>query len=618
MATTSDFFMQGPESATSPTKKLLAHPSAVARHLQRRRSTAANAPIFNAPTTSFHRSDAPMRHSIGLDGRYPEPMADRAPYDIVWDNAFLGLVFRCNSKNQCIIRRVDANAPPEVVHVAHVGDALIAYNNQPNLNFDMLMERLRNPRFPVTLSFAPPSQALPVSRPPQHGRHSLELPRPLHIEIPRGTPSIIQSDVSGSIISSEDNDAMYATFEVVWNEGTRLGVSIIKVGALPSVKERVERPADPSLAQIQAGDQLVAIQGVNTLDIGYQASIVLLRDTRKPVRLLFRRLVTSSCRPDMNDSVLSQPGPPPRETEYSLVWESGPLGLTLKKDKLKNELIVTKLQDEGLAARSKLLSIGDILISISNVQVVDLGLRGTMAYLKAVPKPAVLVFHRVAGTDPDASVSSRTSISSRTSVSSRISSEPPPPAYGLPVSPPAYIPPAVVSKPMSPPPAYAAIMHQRSSQVVESMAKLELTPTESSETTDQPQPLSFAPKSYRAPVVLAPVSGRSTYSDLDDSGLVMGVDMPPISTLPGPGTVNVVWSGGPLGLTLKATGARVTISRVTGKGEAGGLDMLRAGDILSAINEVEDLTLESATIMLKTLEKPIFLRFTLQQVEEEL
>ncbi|OQR83886.1 hypothetical protein ACHHYP_14166 [Achlya hypogyna] len=603
-------------AATSPTKKLLAHPSAVARHLQRRRSTAAQAPVLMAPTTTMGR------HSIALDGRYPEPTM-RDSYDIVWDHTFLGLVFRCNSKNQCIIRRVDPNAPPVVLQLAHVGDALVAYNDEPNLNYDKIMERLRNPRFPVTLSFSPPSMALPVSRPPAHHRHSFEMPRPVPMEAPRtSAPSMIQSDVSGSVLSSEDNDAVYTTYNVTWNEGTKLGVSIIKVGAHPSVKERTERPADPSLAQIQPGDQLVSIQGVSTLDIGYPASIVLLRDTRKPVNLVFRRLAS---RTDMRDSVLSQPGPPVRETEYSLVWESGPLGLTLKKDKVRNELMVAKLQDEGLAARSKLLSLGDVLVSIAHVQVADLGLRGTMAYLKAVPKPAVLVFHRVTGTDPDAvSISSHSSRASSVvenaapAVALPISQ--PTPAIAVPFSPPAPVAavPMTPPRPMSPPPAYDFVMQKRSSVVAEDMAKLNISDDTvlSSEGQDEVGPLSAAPKSRLEPA--APVSTHSTYSDLDDSGLVMGHDMPPITTLPGPGIVNIVWSGGPLGVTLKATGARVTISRVTGKGEARGLDMLRAGDILSAVNEVEELTLESATYLLKTLEKPVFLRFTLQQVEEEL
>ncbi|OQR96191.1 kinesin [Thraustotheca clavata] len=543
----------GPESATSPRLKLLNRPQATARQLGRRRSTANTAPVFMAPVSK--NSTPNYRHSIQLGGRYeqefgsrytdPPPSllaqpTEREQYDVMWSSSFLGIVFRCNSKKECVIRRIAPNALPEVLKKAQVGDVLVAYNEQPNLAYEQIMEKLRNPRYPVTLTFAPPSSLHPSSS--DGGRDSINL-RPSSRSLPLSMPS----DECTSMMSAEEDESHSMTYEVVWNEGTKLGVSIIKVGQCPCVKERTELSSDPLLHQIQPRDQLVSIQGANTIDIGYQASIVLLRDSRKPVHLVFRRLVLKN---DTREATISAPPTTPiRESQYALVWESGPLGLTLKKDKIKNELIVSKLSEVGLASRSNLISIGDILISISDVNVNELGLQGTMAYLKAAPKPTTLVFHRVFSSNLDHDV--RESLSSHESSGTDFHGDEV--ALGIPH-------PLSMPRPSSPPPPYESIQSTSSLHLSEKLNSLNLSP-QKQET-----------RSNCDAFMNSPSKSDPTLTQAFDNTIVMRQ-----STLVSIGTppafLDIVWTDGPLGLTLRATGSRVTISRITGKGHARGTKM---------------------------------------------
>ncbi|KAG9415826.1 hypothetical protein AC1031_000208 [Aphanomyces cochlioides] len=513
--------------------------------------------VETGPISSLKHAQSTQlpRHSLQADDLISRPseageMQDptRGQYNIIWNNSFLGIVFRCNSKNMAVIRRIEANAAPQVLANAQVGDVLVAYNGEPSLSYDKTMEHLRYPEFPVTLTFAPPRSLLRASF--NHSENNRPQP---------SAPSVVSTDMNESIMSYDDPDNLYhTTYEVVWNEGFKLGVSIVKVGSIPVVKERTCETADPALAQIQANDQLISIQHNSTASLGYQASIVLLRDSKKPVHLVFRRKTAVSKEP--------QPSSTKRESDYSIVWESGPLGLTLKKDKELNTLVVARLNGDGLASRCNLISLGDRLVSVSNVTVNDLGLRGTMDFLKAVPKPAMLVFHRTDVGEPETEPSS---ISDESSSLSEVAK-----------------------------PTLTEAMH--SMELEDEVAPLQL---------QQPLPAQVS----RA--------ASSNFSDLDDSGLYdTTFQTPPLSMTTGPPVIEIVWTTGPLGMTLKQVGTAVVISRLTGKGESPGLHDLQPGDVLVGVNEMDTsrLDLDVLSTLLKSLAKPVLLRFMLQKTEEDL
>jgi len=136
----------------------------------------------------------------------------------------------------------------------------------------------------------------------------------------------------------------------------------------------------------------------------------------------------------------------------------------------------------------------------------------------------------------------------------------------------------------------------------------------------------------------------STYSDLDDSGLLphskprtfsRGVrndsysdqsdlsydSAPSFDSTSQPAFVEIIWSDGPLGLTLRRVGEKnIVVSRITGKGESKSLQMLCRGDTLQCINNFQTSEIGSSKAMqlLKALPKPVYLKFCLQRTEEEI
>ncbi|KAF0692423.1 Aste57867_16499 [Aphanomyces stellatus] len=564
-----------------------ARPSIMTRTVHRRRSVeAAGLP----PSTAGHNL---ARHSLQVEDLMSRPSEQfygqdpsRGEYNIVWDNSFLGIVFRCNSKNQAVIRRIEAHAAPPVLQFAQVGDVLLAFNGEPTASYDKTMERLRSPVFPATLTFGPPRAGAPGG--PYLPTTSASRPPSVHssVDKPHAAPSLVSTDMNESIMSYDDPDNLHhTTFDVVWHAGVKLGVSIVSVGNIPVVKNRTAESEDPALAQIQPNDQLVSIQGNATIDLGYKASIVLLRDALKPVHLVFRRKATL---------LVDMPATPAREADYSIVWESGPLGLTLKKDKAHEAMVVARINGDGLAARCNLISLGDRLVSVSNVAVTDLGLRGAMEFLKAVPKPAMLVFRRCDADETSSVSSSMLALQMDNS-----------------------------KEPVAPPVATTTLLprsHTTSSTYSDLDDKDEDDDLVAPLVVPKSSPIAAAPRSGNNQVLPRSNTSSSTYSDLDDSGLYDASCQAPLSMAAGPPVIEILWATGPLGITLKQVGETVVVSRITGKGEAQGLADLQPGDVLVGVNDMDTATLnlEVATTMLKSLQKPVRLNFMLRKTEEDL
>ncbi|ETV97798.1 hypothetical protein H310_09149 [Aphanomyces invadans] len=589
-------------------------PNHASRPVQRRKS------VQGTPSSLVSSSVVPRsRHSLQAYGflsrpletpPFQHPHPPRPDYDIVWNSSTLGIAFRCNSKNLAVIRRIESDAPPQVLQQAHVGDVLLATNGEPNINFDACMDRLRTLDHPVVLTFGP-SPRSPVAPAAQSlslddrssfytsSENAITQTTPGRVRR-SGAPSLVSTDMNESIVSRDVDDPEnlhHITYTIEWLEGLKLGVSIIKMGNIPVVKERTVPAslAPPSLSQIQAHDQLIAIQGHSTADLGYKASIVLLRDAKKPVQLEFRRKV----QPVLPPSPSLAPTACSRESDYSLVWEDGPLGLTLKKDKVHHTMVVARLNGDGLAARCNLISLGDRLVSVSNVKVQELGLRGTMEFLKAVPKPATLVFHRRVS-DPEVEPRLRDSLVQTSSSVSNTDEELQASKQG---DEPAIVPPTVDAK-------AAQSDAPEHDDVVTPLVTLQSSPSSSTPPSkDPPLPLSH--------------TSTSTNSDLDDSGLLTSrLYAAPPSNVSACGLpmIEIVWASGPLGMTLKQSGKSVVVSRITGKGEAPNLRDLQMGDILVAVNEMDTtaLDLTVVTTLLKSLVKPARLQFVLQKTEEDL
>uniref|UniRef100_H3GSC0 PDZ domain-containing protein n=1 Tax=Phytophthora ramorum TaxID=164328 RepID=H3GSC0_PHYRM len=116
----------------------------------------------------------------------------------------------------------------------------------------------------------------------------------------------------------------------------------------------------------------------------------------------------------------------------------------------------------------------------------------------------------------------------------------------------------------------------------------------------------------------------STYSDIDDSGLVVRhkrqasydgaiPESAPAPQLPLP-ELWVRWSEGPLGITFKRKNGQIVVSRLTGSGYSPGLTQLRAGDWLVSFNNqsTRNLRLGETMELLKRSPKPVDMCFIVQ------
>ncbi|KAK1935071.1 hypothetical protein P3T76_010837 [Phytophthora citrophthora] len=115
----------------------------------------------------------------------------------------------------------------------------------------------------------------------------------------------------------------------------------------------------------------------------------------------------------------------------------------------------------------------------------------------------------------------------------------------------------------------------------------------------------------------------STYSDIDDSGLVVRHQRQPSGGLiPGAAPANqlplpelwVRWSDGPLGITFKRKNGQIVVSRLTGSGYSPGLTQLRPGDWLVSFNNqsTRNLRLGETMELLKRSPKPVDMCFIVQ------
>ncbi|CAI5734202.1 unnamed protein product [Hyaloperonospora brassicae] len=116
----------------------------------------------------------------------------------------------------------------------------------------------------------------------------------------------------------------------------------------------------------------------------------------------------------------------------------------------------------------------------------------------------------------------------------------------------------------------------------------------------------------------------STYSDIDDSGLVVRhprqllddsliAISEPSPQLPPP-ELWVRWSEGPLGITFKRKNGQIVVSRLTGSGYSPGLTQLRPGDWLVSFSNqpTQNLRLGETMELLKRSPKPVDMCFIVQ------
>ncbi|KAE9347749.1 hypothetical protein PR003_g6755 [Phytophthora rubi] len=360
----------------------------------------------------------------GEENEEEEDEEDDETYEISWDGGPLGLLFKANANGQPVIRRVNKKGAATGLQYARAGDVLLALNgvSVSATPFSEVIERLKNPEFPIKLDFRP----LKLSDLATAATSKWGLPNTGSVHSSDAASAFCGSPVnstatvdlrsnrgagwggSGPSSSSEPpaEEPTDVEYDVVWSEGP-LGCELKQRNGLPAVKSvtGTGTGVTPSVAQIAAGDILVSINGLRTEEIGFKSTVTLMMRAAKPVYLRFHR--GGARQPPSTGNSFSELPPSYRgpqssrddeaaaldPRQYTVLWREGPLGIQIRTSS-KGRVVVARLTGAGAPNVNDTVAPGDIFVRIAGVDVDSLGIAGAFELLKTVQKPVVLVFQR--------------------------------------------------------------------------------------------------------------------------------------------------------------------------------------------------------------------------------
>lgn len=366
-------------------------------------------------------------------------------------------------------------------------------------------------------------------------------------------------------------------YTVRWADGP-LGLTIIPgefAGEYPVIKRVTGKGASLDLQQCQVGDTLCQIgtTSIAALHFDFDAIVSVLKSIPKPVTLIFtkrgmakqeRAAVTHEHAPPQRMVTAppqehpfhapfkhppSVPLPASKASNYTILWQEGPLGLTL--DLLPHDApgayIKRMTEGTGAAAAAQLTPrvVGDTLVSINGVNVTRCTFTEIVQQLTHVVKPATLEFcrARLITSTPN----------------------PPTPSFSNPPNP------GHPSNPVNP---------------LDHHLKAHANP---GQPLDQPLPISTQIQMNAAPTVVSSSSGLFSYRIIWEDGMGLGLSLHAGDT---------------------DTSAPY-IRRLTGTGSSARLTSEVLGDELIAINDmaIASQTFVSVMERLKVLSKPLSLTF---------
>ncbi|KAF1788162.1 PDZ domain [Phytophthora cactorum] len=307
-------------------------------------------------------------------------------YEISWDGGPLGLLFKANANGQPVIRRVNKKGAATGLQYARAGDVLLALNgvSVSATPFSEVIERLKNPEFPVKLDFRP----LKLS-----DLASAASSATSKWGLPRTGSSIHSSDATSAFCGSPVSSN--ATVDLRSNRGAGWGES--SPTYMPQVSEApTEDPTDveydvvwsvtPSVAQIAAGDILVSINGLRTEEIGFKSTVTLMMRATKPVYLDSTELQGASERQGDFPGCARRGRCAAGSKQYTVLWREGPLGIQIRTSS-KGRVVVARLTGAGAPNVNDSVKPGDIFVRVAGVDVDSLGIAGAFELLKTVQKP---------------------------------------------------------------------------------------------------------------------------------------------------------------------------------------------------------------------------------------
>ncbi|KAL4099586.1 hypothetical protein PRIC1_007387 [Phytophthora ramorum] len=370
-------------------------------------------------------------------------------------------------------------------------------------------------------------------------------------------------------------------YTVTWSNGP-LGVTLkddCATQKIPIVNRLTKKSGSVAVKQnIAIGDVLVAINNIDTIQLGCSLSMSILKKVQLPAKLRFRGVggtapavvsnnesapevpqrssitvsrAPSARRPDNGSVSIDDRAPSvmnfsmsmSRPSKYTINWGEGPLGLTIIPGLNDGDLpVIKKVTGTGNSVGIDKAQVGDYLESMNGIETATMHFENVVSYLKTAPKPVLLRFRASIDDDGASGTATRnndTALSTRSDVSNPSSSYDHAPVH------------------MSPP---------------------------------APSPILAPAPSNHATEIVRQVS-REAPSDL----------------------YKVVWGSGPLGLTIDANPhtAGAFIKRIASQGAAAHLSQDCIGDDVTHINDMDVSRVQFQDIVahLKNVPRPVTLFF---------
>ncbi|CEG43674.1 hypothetical pdz-domain-containing protein [Plasmopara halstedii] len=208
-------------------------------------------------------------------------------------------------------------------------------------------------------------------------------------------------------------------YSVTWSNGP-LGVTLkddCVTQKIPIVNRLTKKAGSVAVKQnIAIGDVLVAINNIDTIQLGCSLSMSILKKVQLPAKLRFRgvggppsvpvskseasaqsskhRSRTVSRQPsERASSVMNLSMSMSRPSKYSVNWGEGPLGLTIIPGLNEGDLpVIKKVTGTGNSAGIDQAQVGDFLESMNGIKAATMHFEDIVSYLKTAQKPVLLCF----------------------------------------------------------------------------------------------------------------------------------------------------------------------------------------------------------------------------------
>nr|CCA23788.1 conserved hypothetical protein [Albugo laibachii Nc14] len=211
--------------------------------------------------------------------------------------------------------------------------------------------------------------------------------------------------------ASNPHNGTVQDYSVTWSNGP-LGVTLkddCTSDKVPIVNRLTKKAGSVAVKQnIAIGDVLVAINNIDTIQLGCSLSMSILKKVQLPAQLRFRgkggplnntndveepEKPSSTSKKRLSERKVSSCSGTTHPSHYTVRWDQGPLGLTIIPGLTQHDLpVIKKVTGTGTSKGIEQAQVGDFLVSMNETYTESMPFEDIVAYLKSTSKPVVLRF----------------------------------------------------------------------------------------------------------------------------------------------------------------------------------------------------------------------------------